>query len=138
MLLHTLNNMQTKTHHLVAVGIAVVVIALLVIIPTNTSQDAVTSLDPLNGSWYTQWTGDDGETVWMQYEIEAPNYTVTASHGYLEEGTYTLVKQAVDGSMVIEKTWDNLLGTQTYELTIVPNEAFTTISFDGVTLTKIQ
>ena len=97
MLLHTLNNMQTKTHHLVAVGIAVVVIALLVIIPTNTSQDAVTSLDPLNGSWYTQWTGDDGETVWMQYEIEAPNYTVTASHGYLEEGTYTLVKQAVDG-----------------------------------------
>lgn len=138
MLLHTLNNMQTKTHHLVAVGIAVVVIALLVIIPTNTSQDAVTSSDGLNGTWYTQWVGDDGETVWMQYEIQAPNYTVTASHEYLEEGTYTLVKQAIDGSMVIEKTWDNLLGTQTYELTIVPNEEFTTISFEGVTLTKIQ
>ncbi len=74
----------------------------------------------------------------MQYDILTPNYTVTASQGYREEGTYVLVKGAIDGSMVIEKTWSNALGEQTYELTIVPNEDFTTITFDGVTLTKID
>jgi hypothetical protein len=137
--LHTLNNMNTKTHHLVAIGIAVVVVALLVIIPKSSHQDeAPTYTSALDGTWYTQWVGDEGEITWMQYDILTPNYTVTASHGYLEEGSYVLIKGAIDGSMVIEKTWTNALGKQTYELTIVPNEDFTTISFDGVTLTKIE
>ncbi|NQV88803.1 MAG: hypothetical protein HQ488_00580 [Parcubacteria group bacterium] len=130
--------MKTRTHHLLAIGIAVVVVALLVILPRGSQPNSTTQTSSLDGTWYIQWVGNEGEIVWMQYDILTPNYTVTASHGYLEEGTYVLIKGAIDRSMVIEKTWTNALGEQTYELTIVPNEDFTTITFDGVTLTKIE
>ncbi len=130
--------MKTRTHHLVAIGIAVIVVALLAILPRGSQPSSSTQTSGLDGTWYTQWVGDEGEVTWMQYDILTPNYTVTASQGYREEGTYVLVKGAIDGSMVIEKTWTNALGEQTYELTIVPNEDFTSITFDGVTLTKID
>ena len=135
-----MNNMKTKLHHWIIIALAIVGIALLAFWPPAAGKDLTPSAsdDGLTGSWYTEWVGDEGEVVWMQYDIDSPNYVVTASHDYFEEGTYEIVKQALDGSIVIEKTWNTPRGLQTYEFTIIKDDEAQTISFEGVTLKRID
>ncbi len=135
--------MSIRTHHLLTLGIAVVAVALLVLWPNQQTQDQNT-LSPdstaefLAGDWYARWDGDNGEYTWMQYHFEATDYVVTASFDYFETGTYQVVKEALDGSIVIEKTWETERGQSVYELTIMPDRDQQTITFEGVTMTRIE
>lgn len=102
-----------KTHHIIAVTLAFVAIIIGLLMWTN--QEPVV-VDELTGTWYTGGTNEVAGEWWMQYIFDNGTYSLTTGTDYNEEGTYVINETFLDGSRLVEKTFDN--GEKVYEMNV--------------------
>lgn len=120
-----------KTHHLILLIIAVVLIGGWFLWPQTTTQDLV---DELTGTWRGQASAQSEYQWWMEYKFENGLYTLTTDSSYTEEGTYKITERFLDGSILVKKTYAN--AAKEYIMTVMTTDDPDTITIEGATLTR--
>lgn len=121
-----------KKTHILAGIIGILIVLGLIALPNLTQ--APQPANEFVGTWRGGNTGEEGQQWWMQYDIQNETYTVTTSNEYLEEGTYVLGEEYLDGSVEFIKTYNE--GANTYTMIFVKTDNPDVITLEGVTLTR--
>lgn len=125
-----------KKHHLIALIVVILFAAALLFWPQSHTPDSEISAPELIGTWYAGGANAEGFEWFMEYEFEIDgSYQLTTGTDYEEKGTYQIGTRYLDGSMEVEKTFDE--GNKTHTMIILTTDDPDVLKLEGVDLQRV-
>lgn len=120
-----------KLHHWLILILAIMLIGTFVALPKSTTEK---NIDEITGTWRADGINEDEFEWFMLYTFDNGQYTLTTGTGYEEKGTYRIKERFEDGSLIVEKFYDD--GAKTYEMSVLTGEDPNVIFLEGVKLER--
>jgi len=121
-----------KTHHLILLIVAVLIAGSIFLWPRWSDK---APSNELVGIWRGQASPEAEYQWWMEYEFkDNGQYTLTTDSSYAEEGTYEITQRFLDGSLLVQKQYNQ---EKDYVMTVMtlPDDP-DTIQISGATLIR--
>ncbi|MBI2473026.1 hypothetical protein HYV70_00515 [Candidatus Uhrbacteria bacterium] len=128
-----------KQHHLFVLIVGIFIVGGLFLWPKFHSEQTTVNLvvkDELIGRWHAGGTNTDGFEWFMEYEFSNGSYRLNTGTDYKEEGTYRITQRYLDGSIEVEKTFDN--NQKTYTMVIRTTDDPDVLFLEGVQLNRVK
>ena len=126
-----------RHHHILVFLVAILIIGGLFLWPKIHSEKGTVTLvveDELTGRWRAGGTNADGFEWFMEYEFSNGSYNLKTGTDYKEEGTYRITQRYLDGSIEVEKTFDD--NQKTYVMVIRTTDNPDILFLEGVQLNR--
>lgn len=127
-----------KRHHTLVLIVGIFIVGGFFLWPKIHSEPPVTIVvkDELTGRWYAGKTNADGFEWFMEYEFSNGSYSLKTGTDYKEEGIYQITQRYLDGSIEVEKTFDD--NQKTYVMVIRTTDNPDILFLEGVQLNRIK
>ena len=124
-----------KLHHLFILILGILFVGGFLLWPKAHFEQPI-PVDELTGSWHAGGTNKDGFEWFMDYTFENGSYQLTTGTDYKEEGTYRISQRYLDGSIEVEKTFDEK--KKVYKMIVKTTDDPNMLFLEGVQLNRTK